>query len=113
MLGTRICLIIALVVGSTSIAGASDQIQSSSDQFENNNPEAYEAFRKGWEHYRRETPVDFGKAASYFEQAIQIDPDYARSDTAIASMQQAMHLDSQYPSSYLTRLGRAQFDLGR
>lgn len=86
MLGIRICLIIALVVGSTSIAVASGQIQSSSDQVENHNPEAYEAFRKGWEHYRRETPADFGKAASYFEQAIQLYPDYARAHTAIAAV---------------------------
>ena len=32
---------------------------------------------------------------------------------AIESMQQAMRLDPHYPAFYLTRLGRAQFDLGR
>jgi tetratricopeptide (TPR) repeat protein len=208
MLRVRICLIIFLGVGSTSFSAAASQNQNSSDQAETSNPEAHDAFQKGWDHYRRETPADFGKAASYFEQAIQLDPDYARAHTAITavywnsawrswaepfemstiemlvqsreylklalqspsalthqiasemaaysqrrpvkalaeaetaisldandpaghlamanallkakkpaeaitSMQQAMRLDPQYPSSYLTRLGRAQFALGQ
>jgi tetratricopeptide (TPR) repeat protein len=86
MLGVRICLIIALGMGSTSIAAAASQNQISSDQVETSNPEAYDAFKKGWEHYRRETPADFGKAASYFEQAIQLDPDYARAHSAMAAV---------------------------
>jgi tetratricopeptide (TPR) repeat protein len=208
MLGVRICLVIVLGMGSTSLVAAVGQKQGSSDQVETSNPEAYDAFSKGWEHYRRETPADFGKAASYFEQSIQLDPDFALAHTAlaavywnsawrfwiapfgysssgmldqsrvylkramqspsaltyqiasemaayfkrkpkmalaeadnalaldandpaghlakanallkakrpaeaIASMQQAMRLDTHYPSSYLTRLGRAQFDLGQ
>jgi tetratricopeptide (TPR) repeat protein len=36
-----------------------------------------------------------------------------RPGEAVASMQQAMQLDNQYPSCYLTRLGRARFDLGQ
>jgi len=172
------------------------------------NFEAHDSFLRGWEHYRRETPADFGKAAFYFKKAIQLDPDdarahaalaavywnsawrswlepfgltnsemlvqskkllkramqspsalthqvasemaaysrrkpkkaFAEADTAIAldandpagylamanaqlkakmpaetiaSMQKAMQLDPHYPSSYLTRLGRALFDLGQ
>jgi tetratricopeptide (TPR) repeat protein len=76
------------------MAAAVGQKQGSSDQVETSSPEAYDAFRKGWEHYRRETPADFGKAASYFEQAIQLDPDYARAHTAIA----AVYWDSAWRS---------------
>ena len=94
MLGIRTCLIFALIVGSTSIITAAAQKQSTSDQVDTSNPEAQNAYRQGWEHYRRETPADFGKAASYFEQAIQLDPDYARAHTAIA----AVYWDSAWRS---------------
>ena len=86
MFGLRICLIIALVGGSASIPTAVGQEQGSSNHVETSNPEAYDAFLRGWEHYLRETPADFGKAASYFEQAIQLDPDYAHAHTAIAAV---------------------------
>lgn len=86
MLGVRICLIIVLGVGSTSLATVASQNQSSSDRVKTSNPEAYDAFQRGWEHYRRETPADFGKAASYFEQAIKLDPDYLRAHSALAAV---------------------------
>ncbi len=184
------------------------QEQGSRDQVETNSPDAYDAFLRGWEHYRRNTPEDFAKAISYFEQALDLDSDYDRARTALAavywngawrrwinipgvtfsrindqarqhlrdamrsptaltyqvasemaaysqrnakqalaqaklavaadsndpaghlamanalmkdnrpgeaieSMRQAMRLDPHYPAFYLTRLGRAQFDLGR
>jgi hypothetical protein len=79
-------LIITLGAGSTLIAAAASQNQSSSDQFETNNPDAYDAFQKGWGYYLQETPEAFGKAGSYFEKAIQIDPDYARAHTALAAV---------------------------
>jgi len=41
------------------------------------NPKAYEAFLKGQFHVERFTPEDFQKAAEYYTQAVEIDPDYA------------------------------------
>jgi adenylate cyclase len=45
---------------------------------------AYDAFLRGWEHYRRTTPKDFAEAIPYFEQAIKLDPDYGRAYAALA-----------------------------
>jgi len=47
-------------------------------------PEAYDAFLRGWELYRRTTPNDFVKAIPYFEQAIELDPAYGRAHAALA-----------------------------
>ena len=41
------------------------------------NPAAYEAFLKGQFHVERFTPADMQLAAGYFQQAVQLDPDYA------------------------------------
>jgi TolB-like protein/class 3 adenylate cyclase len=53
---------------------------------ETDNIEAYDAFLKGWEHYRRWTPEDFRKALPYFERAIELDSQYGRAYAAIASV---------------------------
>jgi TolB-like protein len=45
---------------------------------------AYDAFLKGWEHYRRFTPDDFAKAYSHFKKALDLDPDYGRAHAALA-----------------------------
>jgi adenylate cyclase len=45
---------------------------------------AYDAFLEGWEHYRRFTPDDFAKACSYFEKALDLDPNYWRAYAALA-----------------------------
>jgi len=55
---------------------------------ETDNIEAYDAFLKGWEHYRRWTPEDFRKAIPYFERAIELDPHYGRAYAALASTYQ-------------------------
>jgi TolB-like protein/class 3 adenylate cyclase/Flp pilus assembly protein TadD len=47
-------------------------------------PEAYDAYLRGWEHYRRTTPEDFARAVSYFQQAIALDPNYWRAQAALA-----------------------------
>jgi len=51
---------------------------------ETENIAAYDAFLKGWEHYRRFTPDDFAKACSYFEKVLEFDPDYGRAHAALA-----------------------------
>jgi len=51
---------------------------------ETENTVAYDTLLKGWEHYRRFTPDDLGKACSYFEKAIELDPNYGQAHAALA-----------------------------
>ena len=51
---------------------------------ETNNVKAYDAFLRGWEHYKQMTPEDFSKASSYFKEAVDLDPIYARAYAALA-----------------------------
>ncbi|MGD9054060.1 MAG: adenylate/guanylate cyclase domain-containing protein [Desulfobacterales bacterium] len=51
---------------------------------ETSNLKAYDAFLRGWEHYKQMTPEDFSKASSYFKKAINLDPIYARAYAALA-----------------------------
>ncbi len=53
---------------------------------ETSNPEAYDAFLKGWAHYRRKTPEDFTKAVPYLDEAVERDPDYSRAYAALAAV---------------------------
>ena len=50
------------------------------------NSAAYDAYLRGWEHYRQTTPGDFTRATSYFERAIELDPDYSRAHAALAAV---------------------------
>jgi TolB-like protein/Flp pilus assembly protein TadD len=59
--------------------------QTQVGQKDTDNPEAYDAFLRGWEHYLRQTPEDFSKAVSHFENAIKADPQYARAYAALAA----------------------------
>lgn len=47
-------------------------------------PGAYDAFLRGWEHYRHTTPEDFAQAIPYFEEAIKLDPEFGRAYAALA-----------------------------
>src|SRR5262249_53360934 len=58
--------------------------QQSSGQQETTVPAAYEAFLRGWEHYRRATPDDYAKAIAYLEEAVKLDPNYSRAYAALA-----------------------------
>ena len=48
-------------------------------------PEAYDAFLQGWQHYLRQNPENFRKAISYFEKALELDPEYPRAYAALAA----------------------------
>ena len=50
------------------------------------NPAAYDAFLKGWAHYRRETPQDFVKAIHFLDEAVERDPNYSRAYAALAAV---------------------------
>jgi TolB-like protein/class 3 adenylate cyclase/Tfp pilus assembly protein PilF len=47
-------------------------------------PAAYDAFLRGWEHFRRSTPDDYVEAIPHFEEAIKLDPEYGRAYAALA-----------------------------
>jgi tetratricopeptide (TPR) repeat protein len=49
------------------------------------NPEAYEAFLRGWAHYQLSTPDDSVKSIKYLEKALALDPDYGRAHAALAA----------------------------
>ena len=47
-------------------------------------PAAYEAFLRGWDHYRQLTAEDFKRAIPEFEQAVALDQNYSRAYAALA-----------------------------
>ena len=48
------------------------------------NADAYDAFLKGWSHLLKKTAVDAIEAIAFFEQALELDPDYYDADAALA-----------------------------
>mgnify|MGYP003700672983 CR=1 FL=1 len=50
------------------------------------NPQAYDTFLKGWEHYRLDRPEQYAKALRYFQEAAALDPGYDRALAAMASI---------------------------
>jgi len=54
------------------------------DRKDTENIKAYDAFLKGWNYYRRNTPEDWASAISHFVKAVELDPDYSRAYAAIA-----------------------------
>ena len=55
------------------------------------NISAYDAFLQGRAHYSRRTPDDLVKAVSYFEKAVELDPNYGQAFAALAQS----YLESQ------------------
>ncbi len=49
------------------------------------NPQAYDAVQRGWAHYRQGSDDEINKAIALFEQAIALDPGYARAHAAVAA----------------------------
>ncbi len=49
-------------------------------------PEAHDAFLRGWAHFRRNTPEAFARAVPYFEQAVEVDPNYSLANAALATV---------------------------
>jgi len=52
---------------------------------ETRNPQAYDAVLRGWAHYRQGSEDETKKAIALFEQAIVLDPEYARAHAAVAA----------------------------
>jgi TolB-like protein/Tfp pilus assembly protein PilF len=55
----------------------SDNAEAAFEVVKTVNPAAYEAFLKGQFHVERFTPQDMMAAAQYYQQALELDPDYA------------------------------------
>ncbi len=51
-----------------------------------NNPDAYDAYLRGWQLYRRYTPEDFVEAIPHLKRAVELDPDYGQAWAALASV---------------------------
>jgi len=88
---------------SVSLTG---QEQNSLDQVETSNPEAYNAFLQGWAYYNIGTRVNYKKSWSFFEEAIRLDPSYARAHGALA----AVYWDA-YINDWAFDLGIMSFDI--
>jgi adenylate cyclase len=61
------------------------QEQANVDQVETNSSDAYDSFLRGWEKYRQATPENLKQAINYFKLAIEMDPGYTRSYSALAA----------------------------
>ncbi len=59
--------------------------QTSVERAETRNPQAYDAVLRGWAHYRQGSEEETNKAIALFEQAIALDPGYARAHAAVAA----------------------------
>jgi len=53
---------------------------------ETGNVAAYEEFLQGWAFYNRPSPENYATAVSHFERSLELDPAYARSHAALASV---------------------------
>jgi adenylate cyclase len=53
-------------------------------EFKTSNTDAYDAYLRGWERYRQGTPEDLGKSVAFFEEAINLDAEYAQAYSALA-----------------------------
>jgi adenylate cyclase len=63
-----------------------DQQLESQDRIETNSPEAYDSMLRGWAHYQLFTPDDMIKAIPYLENAIGLDPAFARAHAVLAAV---------------------------
>ena len=80
---TQIVNALAVNLTPTEIAAAGE--------VETSNPAAYDAVLQGWQFARKRSPQDFAKAITYFEKAIEIDPDYRRAYASLASVYWSLH----------------------
>jgi len=66
-------------------------------------PNAYDAFLKGWAFYLQQTPESFSVARGYFEQAIELDPDYSRAYAALSALYWDAHIREWSPALKMDR----------
>lgn len=76
--------VIQQIVAALAVKLTSDESAQVADA-ETDVPRAYDAFLQGWDHYRRQSPDDTAKAMAFFEQAIELDPEYNRAYAGLAA----------------------------
>ena len=62
-----------------------DQENSNRGRAETNSSDAYDAFLRGWAHYRFATPYDSVKSISYLKNAVKLDSNFGRAHAALAA----------------------------
>jgi len=67
-------------------------------------PAAYDAFLRGWEHYRRTTPRDYKEAIPLLEEAVRLDPNYAQAYATLAMVFYRAGARDWYPILGITGL---------
>ncbi len=60
--------------------------QTRQNRKDTDNAEAYDAYLRGWQLYRRYTPEDFFEAIPHLERAVELDPDFGRAWAVLASV---------------------------
>jgi TolB-like protein/class 3 adenylate cyclase/rhodanese-related sulfurtransferase len=61
-----------------------DEEEAQQTRHDTDNAEAHDAYLQGWAHYKLQTPTAFAAAIPFFEEALQLDPNYARAHAALA-----------------------------
>jgi TolB-like protein/rhodanese-related sulfurtransferase len=75
------------------------------DRRDSVNTAAYDAFLQGWAYFKLGTRAALAKAKPFFEEAIQLDPGYARAHAALATV----YWDA-YVNDWTTELGILSFE---
>jgi tetratricopeptide (TPR) repeat protein len=65
--------------------------QDRQNRKDTDNPDAHDAYLRGWQLYRRYTPEDFAKAIPHLKRAVELDPDYGQAWAALASIYWITH----------------------
>ena len=60
--------------------------QTRQNRKDTDNADAYDAYLRGWQLYRRHTPEDFFEAIPHLERAVELDPDFGRAWATLASV---------------------------
>ena len=60
--------------------------QNRRNRKDTDNPDAHDAYLRGWQLYRRYTPEDFVEAIPHLERAVELDPDYGQAWATLASV---------------------------
>jgi tetratricopeptide (TPR) repeat protein len=60
--------------------------QNRKNRKDTDNPDAHDAYLRGWQLYRRYTPEDFVAAIPHLERAVELDPDYGQAWATLASI---------------------------
>jgi len=63
-----------------------DEEEAQQGRHDTENASAHDAYLQGWAHYKLLTPESLAKAVPFFEEAIRLDPSYAKAHAALASV---------------------------